>query len=295
MTHVFFDDERLNVRLNRKIYKKVLKVAKETTYFEYAHEVGIMSLPPTKKIARALYDIGLKFDGTANVFLNSIAPAQDKEKIDFSLLKPLALRSYQEQGVSWMLKNNINFLLGDEMGLGKTIQIAAYLFYKRAFPVLIICPASLKLNWEREIQTWTKKKCIILEGLDPYPIEGLLEEFPVVIINYDILGRKDKSEIEQENQRIKEAKKRKLPYRKKVIHPTGWVDILKQIPFKDIICDECQFIGEMDTARSRCVVDICKELKGARRIFLSGTPYTSATKQFFPILHLINSKVFANK
>jgi len=299
ITDVFFDGERLNVRLNRQIYKKLLKVAKEASYFEYAHEVGVMSLPPTKRIARILHNIGLHFDSAARIFLRDTTPSKSKisqkSGVDFSLLHPLSLRPYQEQGVTWMLENNINFILGDEMGLGKTIQIAAYLFYKQAFPALIICPASLKLNWEREVNIWTKKKCIVLEGREPYPIDGLLKEFPVVIINYDILGRKDKADVEAERKRIQEAKKRKLPFRKKMLNPIGWVDVLKQIPFKNIICDESQFIGEMETARSLCVMNICKTAKEARRIFLSGTPYTSATRQFFPVLHLVDSKTFSNK
>ena len=295
---VFFDGERLNVRLNKKIYKRIIKIAEEARYFDYAHEVGIMSLPPTKNIARMLHDMKLDFDISAKIFLNKIAPEKienENDDINFSLLKPLTLRKYQEYGVNWMLKHNIHFILGDEMGLGKSVQIGAYLFFKNTFPTLIICPASLKLNWEKEIWIWTKKKCIVLDGLIPYPIDGLLDEFPVVIINYDILGRKNKLEVDYEKKRIKEVKKLKIPYKKKIIHPSGWVDILKNINFKDIICDECQFIGEKETARTQCVIDICKEIKGARRIFLSGTPYYSATRQFFPILNLIDSIIFNNK
>jgi len=302
MYDVFFDGERLNVKLNKKIYKRIIKIAEEAQYFDYAHEVGIMSLPPTKRIARILYNMNLDFDASAKIFLNKIAQVKiDDSSIDFNimaqfaLLKPLTLRKYQESGVYWMLKYNKHFILGDEMGLGKSVQIGAYLFFKNVFPALIICPASLKLNWEKEIYTWTKKKSIVLEGLTPYPIQGLLDEFPVVILNYDILGRKDKLEVEYEKERIKQAKKLKLPYKKKIIHPSGWVDILKQIPFKDIICDECQFIGEMETARTQCVIDICKEIKSARRIFLSGTPYTSATRQFYPVLHLTDNRTFNNE
>jgi len=318
MISVFFDDERLNVRLNKQIYKKVLKVANEADYFEYAQDVGIISLPPTKRIARILYNIGLGFDSSANIFINKIAPNKNKDGIDFSILKPLELRNYQEHGVTWMLNNNINFILGDEMGLGKSVQIATYLFYKQVFPTLIICPVSLKLNWEREISIWTKKKCIVLDGLKPYPIEELLNEFPIVIINYDILGRRDKEEVENENERLKKARKikelkkiykKKGEYAKlksiekldsstvrKVIHPKGWIDILKTINFGDIICDECQFIGEIEDAsiRTQSVIDLCKEVKTARRIFLSGTPYQTITRQFFTVLHLSNNKVFNN-
>jgi len=292
---VFFDEERLNVRLNKKIYKQVLNIAKEAAYFEYAHEIGIMSLPPTKRIARLLFEMGLRFDNTAKIFIDSISSKKESNGIDFSLLEPLELRKYQKQGVSWMINYRINFIFGDEMGLGKTIQIASYLFYKQTYPVLIVCPASLKLNWEREINLWTKKKCLILEGLDPYPIEGLLKEFPVVIINYDILGRKDKLEVKEEEGRIRKAKKNNIPYRKKVIHPKGWVDTLKRIQWQDIICDECQFIGELETARTIAIFDVCKNIRKARRIFMSGTPYEAATRQFFPVLHLTDPKIFNNK
>jgi len=299
MINVFYDDERINVRLNKNIYKQVLDMAEKADYFEYLNDIGIVSLPPTRRIAKKLYEMKLEFDSTAEIFIKDLKKVtvntERKNPFDFSELSPLELRPYQQEGVLWMLKNNFHFLLGDEMGLGKTIQIASYLFYKQSFPALIICPASLKLNWEREINKWTQKKCIILDGLNPYPVENYLNEFPVVIINYDILGRKDKLEVEYESKRIIEAKKHDLPYKKKTIHPKGWIDILKQIPFKTIVNDECQFIGNMETARSQCVIDLCKGVETARRIFLSGTPYTAATKQFFPTLHLINGKIFNNK
>jgi SNF2 family DNA or RNA helicase len=296
MIDVVFDGDRLNVRLNRKIYKTVLHIAKQAVYFEYINELGIMSLPPTKRIAKLLFDMGLDFDDTAKIFIScNTSVKNNNNDIDFEVLKPLELRPYQEEGVLWMLKHNIHFLLGDEMGLGKSVELATYLFFKQTFPTLIICQASLKLNWEKEIGIWTKKKCLVLEGLNPYPIEGLLNEFPVVIINYDILGRKNRLEVKQEEKRIREMKKAKLPYRKKVIHPTGWVDVLKKISFKNIICDECQKIGEPEAARTIAVVDIVKTNKRARFIPASGTPYTAATEQFFTVLHLIDPVTFANR
>jgi len=306
MFDVDFDGERLNVRLNKTNYKIILKIAEEAPYSEYLQDIGVMCLPPTKKIARKLVDIGLRFNDTARVFSDALRPSTKeltpierafaaKNLIDFSVLAPLELRPYQKEGVMWLVNNNGHLLLGDEMGLGKSIQIASYLFFSRTLPALIICPASLKLNWEREIGLWTNCKCLVLEGLTPYPIDGLLDEYPVVIINYDILGRKDKQAVEDEDNRVKAAKKLARPFRKKTIHPTGWVDVLKKIKFKNIICDECQFIGEKTTARTQAVIDICKGIPNAKRIFVSGTPYTSVVKQFFTILNLIASKIFSNR
>jgi SWI/SNF-related matrix-associated actin-dependent regulator 1 of chromatin subfamily A len=296
MIAVDYDGDRLNVRLTKSTYKDVLKIAHNASSFEYLSNIGVMSLPGTKRIARQLYDMGLEFAPTAKIFTDNFSPNPSPDnKIDFSLLKPLTLFPYQEQGVSWLINYKDHLLLGDEQGLGKTIQIASYLFYSQSFPALIICPASLKLNWEREINIWTKKKCMILEGMNPYPIEGLLDKYPVVIINYDILGRKSKEDREKEAARIAEAKQRHLPFTHKKIHPTGWVDILKEIPFKNIICDESQYIGEEKTARTQAVIDICRGIKGGRRLFLSGTPYTAATKQFFTTLNLIAPDIFKNR
>ena len=47
------------------------------------------------------------------------------------------------------------FLLGDEMGVGKTIQaLAICCVYKDDWPIVIICPSSLRYNWKEEILKW---------------------------------------------------------------------------------------------------------------------------------------------
>ena len=295
MIDVIYDGTYLNARLNSRNYKAILQIAEQAEYSEYLHSVGVMSLPPTKFIARQLFELGLVFDGSAKIFLDKAVKKEPEQKFNFRVFAPLELRPYQEEGVGWLCSHSDHLLLGDEMGLGKSVQIAAYLHFTQSFPTLIVCPASLKLNWEKEINLWTKQKCQVLEGLIPYPIEEFLTTHPVVIINYDILGRKDKAEIAQDEKRIKEAKKRKLPFRRKRIPARGWIDILKTIPFKNIICDESQFIGKESTARTTAIVDLCRQLKKARRIFLSGTPYTAATEQFFTTLNLISHRLFPNR
>ena len=68
------------------------------------------------------------------------------------------LRPYQAQGVEKLIelteKRNAA-ILADEPGLGKTIQVAEYINRTHpAGPVLIVCPASLRLNWEKELSVW---------------------------------------------------------------------------------------------------------------------------------------------
>jgi SNF2 family DNA or RNA helicase len=94
----------------------------------------------------------------------------------------LDLYPFQRAGVEYLYRNKKTFL-ADEMGLGKTVQALAALESLNAFPAVVVCPASLKYNWQREAQTW-------LPGRSTAVVSGKNGETPaadVVILNYDIL------------------------------------------------------------------------------------------------------------
>ncbi|RPH75144.1 MAG: DEAD/DEAH box helicase, partial [Candidatus Rokuibacteriota bacterium] len=61
------------------------------------------------------------------------------------------LRPFQRAGVAYALEARRAFL-ADEQGLGKTVQALAALEADDAYPAVVVCPASLKLNWRREIE-----------------------------------------------------------------------------------------------------------------------------------------------
>ncbi len=63
------------------------------------------------------------------------------------------LKPFQRAGVEYLLEQRRAFL-ADEQGLGKTIEALAALQADNAFPAVVVCPASLKLNWLREIEHW---------------------------------------------------------------------------------------------------------------------------------------------
>jgi SWI/SNF-related matrix-associated actin-dependent regulator 1 of chromatin subfamily A len=63
------------------------------------------------------------------------------------------LKPFQRAGVSYVLAQRRTFL-ADEQGLGKTIEALAALEADGAYPAIVVCPASLKLNWMRELERW---------------------------------------------------------------------------------------------------------------------------------------------
>ena len=70
---------------------------------------------------------------------------------------------YQREGIAYALDKK-RCILGDEQGLGKTIEAIGVLTATRAFPALVICPASLKINWKRELRKFGGLNSIILDN-----------------------------------------------------------------------------------------------------------------------------------
>lgn len=288
---VFYDGEFLCVQLTRgKDYKVVLGLAKNSKKFEYIQNAGIFCLSPTRKNARILFENGYPFDKSAKIFLK-----EKIKRIDDSNL-PKELYPFQKEGVTTILSTNENILLADDMGLGKTCQACTYLkLNKDALPAVVVCQSSLKLNWEREVEKWANLKCTILDGRKPQKFsDEYFEKYPVVIINYDILGIENQIEKRKELERKKLCKENDVKYTPKILKVDGWVDELVQHHFKTIIVDECQYISDPETVRTRAVVQL-SDNQNSRKIFISGTPYETKTSQFFTSLNILNKKMFPDR
>ena len=74
------------------------------------------------------------------------------------LLEPY---EYQREGIAYALEKK-RCIMGDECGLGKTVQAIGVLAVSQAFPALVICPASLKVNWQREMKKFAGLQAVIL-------------------------------------------------------------------------------------------------------------------------------------
>jgi len=92
------------------------------------------------------------------------------------------LLPFQRAGVAYALATRRTFI-ADEMGLGKTVEALATLQAAQAFPAVVVCPATLKLNWKREAEKWLPGKTVeIVSGRTCYDVEA-----DIIIVNYDIL------------------------------------------------------------------------------------------------------------
>jgi len=167
------------------------------------------------------------------------------------------LRNYQRTGVRFMDRTNGSMILGDDMGLGKTCQSLSYVAMTNRYPLLIVCPASLKLNWEREYDMWCfgREPVEILSGRKPHLIGA-----KVAIINYDILSY--------------------------------WKTVIMRWNPKQAIFDEVQYIKRTNNsvaARTKAAIQISR---GRSTIFLSGTPIKSRPYEFFNLLNLLDPEKF---
>ncbi len=99
------------------------------------------------------------------------------------------LKPFQRAGVSYVLAQRRAFL-ADEQGLGKTIEALAAIEADGAYPAIVVCPASLKLNWMRELSHWLPQRdARALSGTSPLPTQALTESIAdITVINYDIVA-----------------------------------------------------------------------------------------------------------
>ena len=167
---------------------------------------------------------------------------------------------HQKEAIEKLVRNK-KFILADDMGLGKTTATIIAALETGAKKILIVCPASLKINWQREIENYSDRSVYISEG------KKFSDEHDFVIINYDILKnfhdpkKKDESTILKSN-------------------------------FDLIIMDEAHMISNPQAQRTKIVNDIAQ--KSTRVWLLSGTPMTSRPMNYYNLLNLVDSPVAMN-
>jgi SWI/SNF-related matrix-associated actin-dependent regulator 1 of chromatin subfamily A len=95
------------------------------------------------------------------------------------------LKPFQRAGVQYLLSQRRAFL-ADEQGLGKTIEALATLEADGAYPAIVVCPASLKLNWLAELKRWLPGRSA--QALTGTRSDAPIERADVTVVNYDIVA-----------------------------------------------------------------------------------------------------------
>ncbi len=118
--------------------------------------------------------------------LVALSAATDAALEDLGIAAPQLggeLKPFQRAGVQYLLKQRRSFL-ADEQGLGKTVEALATIEADGAYPAIVVCPASLKLNWMREIERWLPTRSAqMLDGC-----RGAVAAADVTVVNYDIVA-----------------------------------------------------------------------------------------------------------
>lgn len=176
---------------------------------------------------------------------------------------------YQLEGVRYALDHQ-RCIFGDQPGLGKTLQAICTVvkahkeahIYGDTFPVLVICPASLKVNWQREFKKFAGINAVILDDKNRDCWERLYElrrsdgdsYAPVFITNYESLKKFFVTGIKD--------------HARMTLRSIVFDERVKL--FKSVIIDESHKCKSSKTQQSKYVEGICK---GKRWIFaLTGTP-----------------------
>lgn len=160
------------------------------------------------------------------------------------------LMPYQRAGVAYVGSVG-RCLIADQMGLGKTVEAIAALEYQDAFPAIIVCPASLKENWKREINKWLPHRTVnVLSGKDN------ISNVDVNIVNYDIVGR--------------------------------FVEPILHLKPMGLVLDESHYVKSGKAKRTAAVKDIAKKIPQSGTVMLlSGTPVTNRPEELVSQLEIM--------
>jgi hypothetical protein len=161
----------------------------------------------------------------------------------------LELMRHQARFVEDARAGHRTYLLADDPGLGKTAQALLAANVTGSYPLLVVVPNVVKVNWAREVEKWTPQRASTVVHGDGDDIDAFAD---VVIVNYEVLDRH-----------------------------VAW---LSRRGFKGMVVDEAHFIKNKDSQRSKNVQALSKSIRAvtpkALMIALTGTPLINQIEDF---------------
>lgn len=236
-------DEKLFTTIPERVWVEKLLVEKEKSYHIWGNFFG---------------------EKTHEFWLPKVAMVKthttEKVEIDYTKYSHRPPLEHQKIAIE-KLAGSKRFILADDMGLGKTTSTIIAAIETGVKKILIICPASLKINWQREIANYTDRSVYISEG------KNFSSEEDFVIVNYDIL--KNFYDLKDTpNSQLVNAK------------------------FDLVIIDEAHYVQNAQAQRTKIINHFVKKIKYLW--LLTGTPMTSRPINYYNLLNLIESPVAQN-
>lgn len=174
---------------------------------------------------------------------------------------------HQKEGIKFLLSRK-KAILADDMGLGKTIQAVVSTLATESKKVLIICPSSTKINWEREINMFGEYDTSIIQGRKWKPAK-------YTIINYDIL-------------------KNFHTVKKRGEKPIEELTQILDEKFDTLIVDEAHYLKNHKSIRGSIVTDLVKKTDFDNVWLLTGTPVANRPKDLYNLLKIIGHPLADN-
>jgi len=161
----------------------------------------------------------------------------------------LELMIHQARFIESARAGHRTYLLADEPGLGKTAQALLAASVTGSYPLLVVVPNVVKVNWSREVEKWTPHRTATVVHGDGDDIDGFSD---IVIVNYEVLDRH-----------------------------VGW---LGRFGFRGMVVDEAHFIKNKDSQRSKNVLALSRSIRASQPnalfIALTGTPLINQIEDF---------------
>ena len=171
--------------------------------------------------------------------------------------KMIELFQHQKEGIEF-LKKTPKAILADEMGLGKSRQAIMAARESTKGTAIIICPASLKINWEREIKMVYPGESVDVLTSGP---EREIEKSDWVVVNYDMLPKYKEQIL--------------------VMVATGQLQAA--------IVDEAHYIKGKKTIRAQVTLEIVENIE--RVYLLTGTPIMNRPIELFNLLKAVKHPI----
>jgi len=258
-----------NIELSFKFDRDLIaRIKNELDGRRWNPENKVWTVPPSLDNISKIKEMGFNLDETLKKFFESKKP---KEAISIPKINGLKheLYPFQFEAVESIEKFNGRILVAYTMGSGKSIISAAWMqLHRNDGKFIIVCPASLKYNWEREIKKWTTFKNIeVLSGSPNGKLPPNNTE--IFILNYDILEK--------------------------------WKEVLLSFNPIAIIADEIQYCKRLKNGknpdgspkyviRTKNFLDIGEKCKYV--IGLSGTPILNRPREIYNFVNLANPYLF---